>query len=152
MISQVTYDQVDYNELPYKFEAGTPDISGAVALGAAIDYLNGIGLGRIAAYERELLTYARAAVDEIPGIRRLGPSEGGTVISFLLDDIHPHDVATFLDADGIAVRAGNHCAQPLMERCGVPGTVRASFSFYNTREEADKLVDALRKTIRIFGI
>jgi cysteine desulfurase/selenocysteine lyase len=152
MIRSVTFEETTYNVPPYRFEAGTPNVAGAVGLGAALDYLNGIGLERIAAYEAGLLEYATARVAAIPGVRLIGTArEKASVLSFVVDGVHPHDVGTILDHEGIAVRAGHHCAQPLMERFGVAATVRASFAFYNTREEIDRLAEALHAVREVFG-
>ena len=152
MISSVTFEKTIYNELPYKFEAGTPNVSGAIGLGAAVRYLNGIGMDRIAAYEKELLDYATQQVSAIPGVRLIGTAkEKATVVSFVVEGVHPHDVGTVLDREGVAVRAGHHCAQPVMQRFNVPATSRASLAFYNTRAEIDALVDAIGKVKEIFG-
>lgn len=152
MISSVTFEKTTYNHLPYKFEAGTPNIAGVIGLGAAIDYVNHIGIEKIGAYEHELLTYANERLDKIPGLRQIGTAKDkASVISFLMDGIHPHDVGTVLDQQGIAVRAGHHCAQPLMDRYGVPATTRASFAFYNTRAEIDALADGLEKVREVFA-
>ena len=152
MIASVTFEKTTYNKIPFKFEAGTPDIAGVIGLGAAIDYLNRIGLDKIAAYEHELLCYATEKIAAIPGVRILGNArEKASVLSFLLDGIHPHDIGTILDQEGIAIRAGHHCAQPVMDRYGVAATARASFAFYNTKEEVDTLVDGLRKVMEVFS-
>jgi cysteine desulfurase/selenocysteine lyase len=152
MIATVSLEKTTYNVLPYKFEAGTPHIEGAIGLGAAIDYLEGIGFERIAAYEHELLDYATELIGSIRGIRLIGTArEKAAVLSFTVGDVHPHDVGTILDQEGIAVRAGHHCAQPVMTRFGVPGTVRASFAFYNTKEEIDVLSRGLERVIEVFS-
>jgi cysteine desulfurase / selenocysteine lyase len=152
MIASVTFEKTTYNVLPAKFEAGTPHIEGAVVLGVAIDYLNGIGLDRIAAYEHELLGYATEVIGAIPGVKLLGTArEKASVLSFTLDEIHPHDLGTILDQEGIAIRAGHHCAQPVMKRFGVPATARASFAFYNTKEEIDALAEGIQKAIDVFA-
>jgi cysteine desulfurase/selenocysteine lyase len=152
MILSVTFEKTTYNALPHKFEAGTPPIAAAIALGAAIDYLQGIGLDRIAAYEHELLAYATERVSALPGVRIIGTApEKAAVLSFVIDGVHPHDIGTILDQEGIAVRAGHHCAQPVMQRMGVPATARASFAFYNTKEEVDALVDGIKTVQEIFG-
>jgi cysteine desulfurase/selenocysteine lyase len=152
MISSVTFEKTTYNKLPHKFEAGTPDIAGAIGLGAAVDYLNEIGLDAIAAYEHELLSYATDAVSEIPGLRIIGTArEKASVLSFVLDAIHPHDIGTILDQDGIAIRTGHHCAQPVMQRFDIPATARASLAFYNTKEEIDALVAGLHKVTEVFN-
>ena len=151
MILSVTFEKTTYNALPYKFEAGTPDIAGVIGMGAALDYVNAIGIERIAAYEHELLVYATERLEELPGLRIIGKArEKAAVISFVLEGVHPHDIGTILDQEGIAIRTGHHCAQPLMLRFNVPATGRASFGLYNTKEEADKLVDGLRKVIEVF--
>ncbi len=152
MISSVTFEKTIYNVIPHKFEAGTPNIAGVVGLGAAIDYVNSLGLENIAAYEEELLDYATRAVSKIPGVCIIGTAkEKAGVISFVLEGIHPHDVGTVLDQEGIAVRTGHHCAQPVMQRFGVPATTRASFAFYNTKEEVDALVAGIHKVKEVFG-
>lgn len=152
MIENVTFEKSTFKHPPHRFEAGTPDIAGVLGLGAAIDYLEGVGLDRIAAWEHELLEYATAALEGIEGLRIIGTAEQKAgVISFVLDSAHPHDVATILDQEGVAVRAGHHCAQPVMDRFGVPATTRASFSLYNTREEVDVLVGAIHKVQELFG-
>jgi cysteine desulfurase/selenocysteine lyase len=151
MIASVTFEKTTYNTLPFKFEAGTPDIAGVVGLGAAIDYVEEIGLDNIAAYEGELLEYATSELSKVGGLRIIGTAKHKAgVISFVMDGIHPHDVGTILDQQGVAVRTGHHCAQPLMDRFAVPATTRASFAFYNTREEIDALVRGLAKVKEIF--
>ncbi|MGA7594504.1 MAG: cysteine desulfurase [Gallionella sp.] len=152
MILSVTFEKTTYNVIPGKFEAGTPPIMAAIVLGAAIDYLNGIGLANIEAYEHELLDYATEKVSAIPGVRIIGTAaKKAAVLSFEIEGVHPHDVGTLLNADGIAIRTGHHCAQPVMERFHVPATARASFAFYNTREEIDKLVAGIRKVQEMFA-
>jgi cysteine desulfurase/selenocysteine lyase len=152
MISSVTFERSTWNELPYKFEAGTPDIAGAIGLGAALDYVGHLGLARIAAYEQELLAYASSAVASIEGVRILGTARRkASVISFVMEGIHPHDIGTIVDRDGVAIRTGHHCAQPVMERFGVPATARASLAMYNTREDIDALVGALARVREVFG-
>ena len=152
MIDQVTFEKTTYAGLPHKFEAGTPNICGGIAFGAAIDYMNAIGFEHIAAYEYELLTYATQKLKEIEGLRIYGESKHKTaVISFNIGDIHPYDIGTILDKLGIAVRTGHHCAQPIMDFYKIPGTVRASFSFYNTKEEIDIFVNAVRKAKSMLG-
>ena len=152
MIASVTFEETIYNDLPYKFEAGTPNIADVVAFGAAIDYINQIGIANIAAHEHELLEYATAALAEVPGLRIIGEAEEKSgAISFVMEGIHPHDIGTILDREGIAIRTGHHCAQPLMERFGVPATARASFGMYNTKHEINALVSALHKTIEVFS-
>jgi cysteine desulfurase/selenocysteine lyase len=151
MIRSVTFEKTTYNVLPHKFEAGTPHIAGVIGLGAAIDYLEGLGRDAVAAYERGLLTYAIDALRSVPGVRLIGTAtERAGAISFVLDGIHPHDVGTILDQEGIAVRTGHHCTQPLMDRFGVPATARASLAFYNTPQEIDALVQGLHKVIEVF--
>ena len=152
MIESVSFDGTTYAPVPQKFEAGTPDIASIIGFGAAIDYLDGIGMDEIAAYEHSLLTYATERIQEVSGLRIVGTAkEKAAVISFVLADVHPHDIGTILDGEGIAVRAGHHCAQPLMKRMKVPATARASFAFYNTRADVDRLVDALIKTQELFN-
>ena len=152
MISSVTFEKTIYNKLPYKFEAGTPHVAGAIGLGAAIDYVNGLGMDNVAAYEHEVLTYATEAVTAIPGIRVIGTArEKAGVLSFLLDSIHPHDIGTILDQEGIAIRAGHHCAQPIMQRFGIAATARASFGLYNTKEEVDALVNGIQNVREVFA-
>ena len=151
MILSVSYEKTTYNALPYKFEAGTPNIEGVVGLAAALQYVGAIGLDNISAYEHELEHYATKRLLEIPGLRLIGTArEKAAVISFVLEGVHPHDIGTILDREGIAVRTGHHCAQPLMMRFNVPATGRASFGLYNTKEEADALVAALHKVIEVF--
>ncbi len=146
MIEQVTFEKTTYAGLPHKFEAGTPNICGGIAFGAALDYMNAIGFDNIAAYEKELLDYGTKKLLEIEGLKIYGTSQNKTsVISFNLENIHPYDVGTIVDKLGIAVRTGHHCAQPIMDFYKIPGTVRASFSFYNTKEEIDALVEAVKK-------
>ena len=153
MILSVSFEKTTFNSLPYKFEAGTPHIAGVIGLGAAIDYLHRIRLDRIAAYEKELLDYATAQVGAIPGIRLIGTAaEKAGVLSFIIDEVHPHDIGTILDQEGVAIRAGHHCAQPAMKFFGVPATARASFAFYNTKAEVDALVDAILKVKQVFEI
>jgi cysteine desulfurase/selenocysteine lyase len=151
MISEVSFAGTTYNELPYKFEAGTPNISGVIAFGAAIDYVQNIGLSNIASMETELLNYATAELSKIEGIRFYGTQpEKSAVISFNVEGVHFFDMGTMLDKFGIAVRTGHHCADPLMDHFGIQGTVRASFSFYNTKEEIDLFIEALKKVIQLF--
>ena len=151
MILSVTFEKTIYNRVPYKFEAGTPDVGGAIGLGSAIDYLNSLGMEQIAAYEHDLLVYATAAISRVPGVRLVGTArQKAGVISFLLGDIHPHDIGTILDQEGIAIRTGHHCAQPVMQRFGVDATARASLAFYNTREDIDRLVAGLERVKEIF--
>ena len=152
MIKMVTFEKTVYNDLPYKFEAGTPHIAGVIGLGAAIDYVGGIGLAAIQAYEHELLAYATEAVAAVDGVRIIGTAAAKAgVLSFVMDGIHPHDLGTILDHDGIAIRAGHHCAMPVMQRFGVPATARASFAFYNTRQEVDRLVRGLENAKKVFS-
>ena len=152
MIRTVTFDKTTYNDLPHKFEAGTPDIAGAIGLGAAVDYLDGIGMERIAAHEHEVLDYALRALESTPRVQLIGTAgQRSGVISFNVEGIHPHDVGTILDTEGIAVRAGHHCAQPLMQRMGVPATVRASLGCYSVPEEIDTLVRGVHKVVEVFG-
>jgi cysteine desulfurase/selenocysteine lyase len=151
MIRQVTFARTTFNDLPYKFEAGTPHIAGVIGLGAAIQYLSALGLDAIASHERELLAYATGQAGEVRGLRLIGTARNkASVLSFVVDGVHPHDVGTILDAEGIAVRAGHHCAMPVMEHFHVPATVRASFALYNTRAEVDTLFRAVRKAQRMF--
>ncbi len=152
MITTVAFEESTYAAPPYRFEAGTPHIAGAIGLTAALDYVDAIGLPAIAAYEHELLAYATAAVSELPGLRLIGTApEKASILSFVLDGIHPHDIGTVLDFDGIAIRAGHHCAMPVMTRFGVAATARASIGIYNTRAEVDALVVGLRKVQEMFG-
>ncbi len=151
MIESVTFEKSTFQKPPQKFEAGTPNIAGTIALATALDYLMAVGLDNIAAYEAELHAYAVEALARLPEVRMIGTSaHKASLVSFVLDGVHPHDVGTILDQEGVAIRAGHHCAQPVMERFGVPATVRASFAFYNTFEEIDILVSALKKAIEIF--
>jgi cysteine desulfurase/selenocysteine lyase len=152
MIRSVTFEKTIYNDLPYKFEAGTPHIAGAIGLGAALQYISQIGIDRAAAHERELLGYATDLLLTIPGLRLIGTArEKVGVLSFVLDGIHPHDVGTILDRNGIAVRTGHHCAQPVMERFGVPATTRASLAFYNSKAEIDALANSIRRVQKLFA-
>lgn len=152
MISSVTFEKTTYNKLPFKFEAGTPDVAGAIGLGAAIGYLNQIGIEKIAEYEHELLAYAVEKISVVPGVRLIGTAkQRAGVLSFVIDGVHPHDVGTILDQEGIAIRTGHHCAQPIMQRFGIPATARASFAFYNTKEEVDALADGIRKVGEVFA-
>ena len=151
MILSVSYEKTTYNALPYKFEAGTPNIEGVIGLAAALDYMTTLGLDAVAAHEHELLVYANEQLMTIDGMRLIGTArEKAAVISFVLEDVHPHDIGTILDQEGVAIRTGHHCAQPLMMRFNVPATGRASFGLYNTREEVDALVAALHKVIEVF--
>jgi|SRR5271157_3221103 len=152
MIRTVTFEKTTYNDLPYKFEAGTPNIAGGIGLGAALDYVTNIGLDKIAAYEHDLLLYGARKLTEIPGLRLIGTaSEKAAVLSFVMEGIHPHDIGTVLDRQGIAVRTGHHCAQPVMDRFHIPATTRASLAFYNTVGEIDALAAGLNKVKEIFS-
>ena len=152
MIRSVTFDRTLYNEVPYRFEAGTQHIAGVVGLATAIDYLADLGLDRVAAHEHELLAYGTEALTTIPGLRLTGTAaQKAGILSFVMDDVHPHDIGTILDREGVAIRAGHHCCQPLMARLGVPATARASFALYNTHVEIDALVGALRKVREVFA-
>ncbi|HEY3565664.1 MAG TPA: cysteine desulfurase [Casimicrobiaceae bacterium] len=151
MIRSVTFEKTEYNDLPYKFEAGTPNIAGAIGFGAAIDYVEGAGIGAIAAYEDALLDYATRRMEAIPGLRIVGTAaHKAAIVSFTLEGVHAHDVGTILDNEGIAVRAGHHCAMPVMERFGISGTARASFALYNTFEEIDALATGIERVQRMF--
>jgi cysteine desulfurase/selenocysteine lyase len=151
MILTVSFEKTVYNELPYKFEAGTPNIAGAIGLGVAIDYLQDLGMDRVAAYEADLLDYATQAIAEVPGVRLIGTAaHKASVISFTIDGIHPHDLGTVLDHQGVAIRTGHHCAMPVMEFFGVPGTARASMAFYNNATDIDQLVEGLYVAIKMF--
>lgn len=151
MIRSVSFEKTEYNELPYKFEAGTPNIAGVIGLGAALDYVSSIGIDAIAAHERDLLDYATALVAGIPGLRLVGTAQHkASILSFTLEGVHPHDIGTILDHEGIAIRAGHHCAMPVMQRFGIDGTARASFGLYNTRQEVDALVAGLHKVKEMF--
>ncbi len=152
MIRSVTFEETVFNELPHKFEAGTPNIAGVIGLGAAVDYVNSLGLDAAAQYENELLDYANEQAGEVPGMNLVGTAENKTsILSFTLDGIHPHDIGTILDGEGVAIRAGHHCAMPVMERFSIPATARASFAFYNTREEVDALIYAIKKCQQVFN-
>jgi cysteine desulfurase/selenocysteine lyase len=151
MISSVTFEKTLYNKVPHKFEAGTPDISGVIGLGAAIDYVGKLGLDEVSRHEQDVLSYATESVSGLPGVRLIGTAKEKTgVLSFVMDGIHPHDIGTVLDQEGVAVRTGHHCAQPLMERFGVAATTRASFGLYNTREEVDALIRGIRRVQEVF--
>lgn len=153
MIQTVTFEKTTYNELPFKFEAGTPDYIGSTALAEALKYVQRIGIEKIADYEHELTKYATKRLLEIDGMRIIGTAENkSSVISFLVGDIHPYDIGMLLDKLGIAVRTGHHCAQPLIDELGIPGTVRASFAFYNTKEEIDSFVEALKRVVKMFQL
>jgi cysteine desulfurase / selenocysteine lyase len=152
MIASVTFEKTTYNMLPYKFEAGTPNIAGVVAFGAAVDYLQQFDMEAVARHEQDLLAYATARLDEVEGVRIIGRArEKSGVVSFVLDGVHPHDVGTILDREGVAIRTGQHCAQPVMDRFGIPATARASFGIYNTREDVDALVRGLARVRELFG-
>jgi len=152
MILSVSFEKTQYNELPYKFEAGTPNISGAIGLGAAIDYMKAIGIAELAAYEHELLDYATDKVAALDGVRIIGTAEHkASVLSFMIEGVHPHDVGTIFDQEGVAIRAGHHCAQPVMQFFGIPATARASFAVYNTMEEVDALVSSIQKVQELFA-
>jgi len=152
MIRSVTFEGSTWNDLPHKFEAGTPDIGGAIALGAALDYISGIGLAAIARHEADLLAYATDRVAALPGVRIVGTARRkASILSFVMEGAHPHDIGTIVDQEGVAIRTGHHCAQPVMERFGVPATARASFAMYNTREDVDALVAALQRVQAVLG-
>jgi cysteine desulfurase / selenocysteine lyase len=152
MIRSVTFERSTWNDLPHKFEAGTPNIAGAIGLGAALDYITAIGLPEIEQHERDLLAYATTVVSEIPGLRLIGTARRkASVLSFVLDGVHPHDIGTIVDREGIAIRTGHHCAQPLMDRFGVPATARASLAMYNTRGDVDALGRALLRVREVFA-
>ena len=152
MIERVTFEKTTWNELPHKFEAGTPHIAGFVGLGAAVEYLNAVGLENIAAYEHDLVEYAMDRLSSEEGVTLIGTAPGkAAVVSFLVDDVHPYDAGTVLDRMGVAVRTGHHCTQPLMARFGIPGTVRASFAFYNTRADVDALVAGVQQVKKLFA-
>jgi cysteine desulfurase/selenocysteine lyase len=153
MILSVTFEKTIYNRLPHKFEAGTPHIEGAIGLGAAIDYLQTLGMETVRSFEDELLEHGTRVLSEVKGLRLIGTArEKAGVLSFTLDGIHPHDVGTILDQEGIAIRTGHHCAQPVMDRFGIPATARASLAFYNTKEEIDRLAAGLRRVREVFGL
>ncbi len=152
MIRSVTFEKTEYNDIPYKFEAGTPNIAGVVGLGAAVDYVGAVGREAILVHERELLRYATQAISGIPGLRIVGTAkEKAAILSFTLDGVHPHDIGTILDRQGVAIRAGHHCAMPVMQRFGVAATARASFALYNSREDVDALVVGMHEVREIFG-
>jgi cysteine desulfurase/selenocysteine lyase len=152
MIASVSFEKSTWNELPFKFEAGTPHIEGAIGLGAAIDYIQSIGLDAIAAHEADLLAYGTARLASVPGVRIIGTApRKASILSFLMESAHPHDIGTIVDREGVAIRTGHHCAQPVMDRFGIPATARASLAMYNTREEIDALVTALHKVNEVFG-
>jgi cysteine desulfurase/selenocysteine lyase len=152
MIASVTFERSTWAPLPAKFEAGTPHIAGVIGLGAALSYVSSIGLEAIAAHEHDLLAYATEQVAAFPGVRLVGTArQKASILSFALGDVHPHDIGQVLDLEGVAIRAGHHCAQPVMQRFGVPATARASFALYNTREEVDVLVRGLHRVREVFG-
>jgi cysteine desulfurase/selenocysteine lyase len=152
MISSVTFARSTWNTLPHKFEAGTPNIAGAIGLGRAIDYIQAIGLSQIAEHERMLLDYGTEALASVDGVRMIGTARRkASILSFVLDGVHPHDIGTIVDGEGIAIRTGHHCAQPVMDRFGIPATARASLAMYNTRDEIDVLVRALVRVRETFG-
>lgn len=152
MIESVSFEKTTYAQLPAKFEAGTPNIADGIALGTTCDYLSSVGLDTIYQYEQSLLEYGTELLSEVPGLTLIGTArKKAGVLSFVMDGIHPHDIGTMLDMEGIAIRSGHHCAEPVMKRLNVPATARASLAFYNTREELDKLADGLRKVLRVFG-
>jgi cysteine desulfurase/selenocysteine lyase len=152
MIASVTFEKSTWNELPYKFEAGTPHIEGAVGLGAAIDYIESVGRDAIGVHEQELLAYGTGLLEAIPSVRMIGTARRkASILSFVMDGIHPHDIGTIVDREGVAIRTGHHCAQPVMDRLGIPATARASLAMYNTRDELDALGAALRKVVEVFG-
>jgi cysteine desulfurase/selenocysteine lyase len=152
MILSVTFEKTTYNAIPYKFEAGTPPIAAVITLGAAVDYLTDVGVARAGAHETDLLDYATGQVNRLPGVRIIGTAENkAAVLSFAVDGVHPHDVGTLLNEEGVAIRTGHHCAQPVMQRFGIPATSRASFAFYNTMAEVDALVAGIRKVQKVFG-
>ena len=152
MISSVTFERSTWNVLPYKFEAGTPHIEGAIGLHAALDYIESAGFDAIGAHERDLLAYATRQIEAVDGVRLIGTArEKASVVSFVMDTVHPHDIGTIVDREGVAIRTGHHCAQPVMDRFGIPATARASLAMYNTREDIDTLVGALRKVREVFA-
>ncbi len=152
MIASVTFEKSTYNKIPYKFEAGTPDIAGAIGLGAALRYVSALGIERIGAHEHDLLEYATEGVSQVRGLRIVGSAkEKAGVLSFTLENVHPHDIGTILDREGIAIRTGHHCSQPVMRRFNIPATARASFALYNTREEVDALVRGIEKVREVFA-
>ena len=152
MIASVTFEKSTWNELPYKFEAGTPDIAGAVGLGAAIEFIERVGFEAIGAHESALLAYGTAKLEAVPGLTMIGTARRkASVLSFVMDGIHPHDIGTIVDREGVAIRTGHHCAQPVMDRFGIPATARASLAMYNTREDIDALVAALGRVRALLG-
>jgi len=152
MIKSVTFEKTIYNDLPYKFEGGTPDIAGAIGLGAAIDYVNNLGFDQITAHEDELLRYGTNALSSIEGLKIIGTAgHKAGILSFVMDKAHPHDIGTILDEQGIAVRTGHHCAQPVMQRFQIPATARASLAFYNTKEDIDALIKGIDRVLEVFS-
>ena len=152
MIASVTFEQSTWNVLPYKFEAGTPHIEGAIALAAALDFVTGIGFEAIQAHESALLAYATAALEAVDGVTLVGTApEKASVLSFVMDGIHPHDIGTIVDREGVAIRTGHHCAQPVMDRFGIPATARASLALYNTEADVDALIAALDRVRKVMG-
>ena len=152
MIKSVTFEKTIYNDVPQKFEAGTPNISGVIALGTAIDYILNIGIENIANHEKKLLEYATKEISKIEGIKIIGNAENkASVLSFTIEGIHPHDIGTIMDSEGVAIRAGKHCTDPVMDFYCIPATARASFAIYNTKDDVEKLVSSVKKTIRVFG-
>ena len=152
MISSVTFEQSTWNEPPHKFEAGTPDVGGAIGLGAALDYITAVGLEEIARHEHDLLDYGTRALESIDGVRLIGTARHkASILSFVMEGVHPHDIGTIVDRQGVAIRTGHHCAQPVMQRFGVPATARASLAMYNTTADIDALVDALGRVRELFG-
>jgi cysteine desulfurase/selenocysteine lyase len=152
MIASVTFEKTTYNVLPWKFEAGTPNMAGVVGFGAAVEWLGQLDLELVWQHERDLIGYATARLEQVPGLRLIGrPRHRSGVVSFVMDGVHPHDIGTIVDRYGVAIRTGQHCAQPVMDRFGVPATARASVAVYNTREDVDALVEALRAVRELFG-
>ena len=152
MIASVTFERSTWNELPHRFEAGTPHIAGAIGLGAAVDFITGVGFDAIVAHERSLLAYATEVLSAVPGLRLVGTAaDKASILSFVIEGVHPHDIGTIVDAEGVAIRTGHHCTQPVMDRLGVPATARASLAMYNTTEEVDQLVAALARVRELFG-
>ena len=152
MIKSVTFENTIYNDVPNKFEAGTPNISGAIGLGTAIDYILKIGIENIAKHEANLLNYATEKIKQIKGVEIIGnANEKASVLSFTMENIHPHDIGTIMDSHGLAIRAGNHCTQPVMDFYSIPATARASFAIYNDKNDVDKLISSVKKTMEVFG-
>ena len=150
MIASVTFEKSTWNVLPYKFEAGTPDISGAIVLGVAVEFLTAVGFDRVQAHESALLAYGTEALKQVPGLRLIGTAaHKASILSFVIDGIHPHDIGTIVDLSGVAIRTGHHCAQPVMDRLGIPATARASLAMYNTRDDIDALVAALHHARKV---